>query len=285
MSVIFGLLACAGESVDSGIEPNDSAGGCSFSGGYVLSSSVEPGPLTAGVQSEFTIQVTDEAGCPIEDLQTNHERVIHSLFVSADLESFQHVHQEDFYAISVDDIRNATYNFPITLPTSGNYLAIYDYAHRNEWLKSTESLTVAGDISQLPAYREDYATTVISDDLSITLQFESSPVTGFESSFSAVVYEADGATPVTDLIPYLGADGHLAIVSADLSYANHTHAWFPGMGDMAPTMQMPHLYPGPDLPFVFTFPVGGTYKMWVQFQRESRPDHVYAVPFLFEVGG
>lgn len=282
--MILSILGCDAEILDSGVEPSDSADGCTFSGGYVLHSSADPEPLTAGVQSEYSIQITDDAGCPIEDLQTNHERVIHSLFVSADLESFQHVHHEDFAEVSVDDIRSATFHFPITFPTSGNYLAVYDYAHRNEWLKATEPLAVSGDISQLPTFREDYSTTVLADDLTVVLGFESSPITGFESSFSFNISESDG-TPVTDLIPYLGADGHLAIVSSDLAYANHTHAWFPGMGEMAPTMQMPHLYPGPDLPFVFTFPVGGTYKMWVQFNRESSPDKVYAVPFLFEVGG
>lgn len=284
MLVILALLSCAGEPIDSGVEASDTAAGCSFSGGYVVTSSADPAPLTAGIQSEYSLQITDEAGCPIEDLQTNHERVIHSLFVSADLESFQHVHHEDFYELTVDNIRNATFHFPITFPTSGNYLAIYDFAHRNEWFKATETLTVTGDIPQLPAYREDYSETVIADDLSVSIEFESSPVAGFESAFNANISEADG-TPVGDLIQYLGSDGHLAVVSGDLSYANHTHAWFPGMGDMAPTMQMPHLYTGPDLPFVFTFPVGGTYKMWVQFRRESRPDFVYAVPFMLQVGG
>lgn len=54
---------------------------------------------------------------------------------------------------------------------------------------------------------------------------------------------------------------------------------------MTPGMTMPHVYDGPDLPFHYTFPVSGTYKMWVQFVRASAPDTIYAVPFAFTIEG
>lgn len=278
------FLACTGINADDSALDSAELEESGFHGGYVFSTWAEPEPLTAGIQSEFYERVTDSDGHPVEDLQTNHERIIHSIFVSADLQSFQHLHHEDYSDLTVDDIRNATFHFPVTFPSSGEYLAIFDYAHRNEWQHETTTLTVGGEPAQLPSYVEDFSTVVAIDGLSVAVEWESAPVAGFEASFTFIVTEASGSD-VTDLVPYLGADAHLAVVSADLGYADHTHAWFPDMGAMSPSMAMPHLYDGPTLPFVFAFPVGGTYKMWLQFARESAPGVTFVAPFMVQVQG
>jgi len=57
------------------------------------------------------------------------------------------------------------------------------------------------------------------------------------------------------------------------------------METMSPSMDMPHLYPGPTVDFRYVFPAGGAYKMWVQFTRASQPGLVYALPFVFRVEG
>lgn len=272
------LLACAGSPGDSGAVDTHEEGVTD----YVVSWSASPS-LTAGVESEFSITVTDQAGRPIEDLQTNHERVIHTIFVSADLETFIHRHHEDYADLTVDDIRAATFHFPVTFPTSGAHLAMFDYAHQNQWLKSTDTVEVSGVPAQAAAYNPDFSTERDLGDVRVSLTWGASPVAGYEASLSVNITEADG-TAVTDLTQYLGADGHMALVSADLAISSHTHAWFPGMGDMSPTMEMPHLYSGPDLPFAFTFPTAGVYKLWIQFTRESA-DTVYVAPFLIEVAG
>jgi hypothetical protein len=88
---------------------------------------------------------------------------------------------------------------------------------------------------------------------------------------------------VTDLVPWLGADAHAAFVSLDLAWTSHTHAWFPGMENMTPGMEMPPLYTGPTVPFHFLFERAGAHKAWVQFARADDPETPYVVPFVFEV--
>jgi hypothetical protein len=139
-------------------------------------------------------------------------------------------------------------------------------------------------VPQLDAPVEDLRTQVMVDDLTATLTWDVPAVAGYEAIWTVHLTDADGA-PVTDVTPWLGADAHAAVVQADLSWVTHTHAWFPGMDSMAPGMEMPHQYNGPDLPFHYVMPAGGLYKMWVQVRREADPDHVYAFPFLFEVAG
>jgi hypothetical protein len=73
--------------------------------------------------------------------------------------------------------------------------------------------------------------------------------------------------PVSDLEPYLGAPGHVLIVNADLTAADHVHP------EEAATR-------GPTITFQPTMPAAGTYKLWLQFQRQGV---VVTVPFVISV--
>lgn len=277
------LLACAGTSGDSnavadtGTSPHDVTA-------YDLSWSTDPEPLAAGEEGTFTIQVLDQDGHPIEDLQQNHERMVHTMFVSADWTSFTHAHHEDFADLTVDDLREATFQFPLTLPVAGPYLLMFGYAHQNQWLFAEGTLEVGGAPPQAAAPDTTVTSEVTVDGLRVSLTWVAEPLAEYEASWSVTITEADG-TPVEDLVQYLGADAHCALVNESITWGSHTHAWFPDMGSMAPGMEMPHLYPGPDVPFSYVFPAGGAYKMWIQFTRESVPGVVYQAPFVFEVAG
>jgi hypothetical protein len=251
---------------------------------YDVRIGTDPDPPVAGESARFQVSVLDGNGCPVDDLQQTHTRMIHTVFVSADLEDFQHVHQEDFEDITADDLAAATFHFPITFPTAGDRLVIEDFAHLNQWLQSTQHLTVAGGPAQLPEPAIDLAATVAVRDVVVELVWEIPPVFGAEARLGAYVRDEDG-NDVTDLVPWLGADAHVVFVSADLSEAGHTHAWSEGMENMSPGMKMPALYPGPFLPFHYTFPAAGLHKGWIQFAREAAPDDEYTVPFMFEVAG
>ena len=250
---------------------------------YDLSWSTDPDPLVANQEGTFTIEIRDQDGHPIEDLQQNHERIVHTMFVSADWSTFEHTHHEDFAALTVDDLRNATFHFPLTLPLAGSYLIMFGYAHENLWLYENDRIEIEGSPEQAPAPDTTPTSVVELDGIVAELSWSIEPRPGSEAAWTVSVTDGDG-NPVDDVIPYLGADAHCALVNEDLSWGSHTHAWFPGMDTMAPSMEMPHLYDGPELPFVYLFPTAGTYKMWVQFTRASAPDTIYAVPFVFVVG-
>jgi hypothetical protein len=272
-------LACAGKAGDSGADSPDAAPAW-----YEVRWQVSPDPLQAGAAGTFTLQVTDDVGVPIEDLQQNHERMVHTLFISEDLATFQHLHHEDFAALSAEDLRSATFTFPLTLPQAGPYRLAFDFAHRDTYQSRQDQLVVEGSPGQADAPQIPTEDVVSDGDLTGALAWDSPPIAGYEAAFTLSLTDAAGA-PVTDLVQWLGADAHAAVVSADLSDVGHTHAWFPGMDEMGPGMVMPQVYTGPTVPFHYTFARAGSHKIWVQLARAADPSRVYLLPFGVEVGG
>ena len=127
--------SCAGGGCVADPDPSDSNGDeCDaqdIPSEYDVRIGTDPDPAVAGEAATFQVSVLDGNGCPVEDLQQSHTRMIHSVFVSADLEDFQHLHQEDFEDITAEDLATATFHFPITFPTSGDHHVIEDFALSN----------------------------------------------------------------------------------------------------------------------------------------------------------
>ncbi len=170
----------------------------------------------------------------------------------------------------------------MTFPAAGDVLAVFDFAHRNQWLQETVLLAVTGQPTQLDDPQLDEATEIAVDDVRVSIAWEAEPVAGAESAVTLTITDETGAE-VTDLVQWLGADGHAVFVRTDLESPGHTHAWFPGMDAMSPGMTMTPFYSGPTLPFHYLFPTAGTWKGWFQFARSGRPDEPYVVPFGFHV--
>lgn len=250
-------------------------------GAYQVVWTPDPAPITAGVPTEFRYQVLGPEGEIVDDLQLNHERMIHFLAISADLESFQHLHHEDTYPVTAETLRCGDWHTPLTVPFSGRYRLGFDYAHENQWLATHDWMDAGGEVPQRDAPVIDPATAVDVDGVHVEITWDTPAVAGFEAQWNIVVTE-DG-TDVTDLVQWLGADAHAVVISEDGEFLSHTHAWIPGVENMTPGMEMPHQYPGPYVPFHFTFPSAGWHKMWVQFARAAAPDSPYTVPFWFEV--
>jgi hypothetical protein len=273
-------LGCTGTGVEDSATPDPCAELADVTS-YAVEWEADP-ELSAGQESDVTLRVRDQRGCPIEDLQTAHERVVHTLLISADLSSFQHIHHEDFVALTADDLRTSTFHFPFTPPLAGDYRLVFDYAHRNEYQTSTDWASAGGAPAQEPDLALDYDTVSTHDGLTVELRWDIEPFAGFEAAWTAVVTDEAGQD-VTDLVQWLGADAHAAVASADLEWVSHTHAWYPGMEDAAPGHPMAHLYDGPELPFHYTFPNAGPHKMWVQFTRAGAPDEPFVFEFAFDV--
>ena len=238
--LLIALLACDPVGEDS--DPQDTASAEVTD--YAVTWSTDPTPLQAGTEGRFEYAVRDQLGRPIEDLQVTHERIVHVAFISADLESFQHLHHEDFEALSAENLRSSSFSFPVTVPTAGDYRLLFDYAHRNEYLSTTDWLTASGEPQQGEA---DLTPTesVTANGVTGTVRWDAPALAGYEAQWTLVLEDAAG--PVTDLGTYLGADGHALLASADLNWSAHTHAWFPGIDAMGPGHEMPHVYYGPEL--------------------------------------
>jgi hypothetical protein len=81
------------------------------------------------------------------------------------------------------------------------------------------------------------------------------------------IADATTGAPVNNLEPYLGAAGHMLVVSDDGATAIHAHP------EGGPTS-------GPTVTFEPMFPAAGLYKLWVQFQRKGQ---VVTAPFVIAV--
>jgi len=284
--ILFALLACTSPSDDTGaptgsddcalVDPSLEA-----NGDYQVAWANDPDPPTAGSTGDFAFQVIGPDGAIVDDLQQVHERMVHLTLISSDLTVLQHLHHEDYYPLDGEVLRCGGYHVPLQLPLSGRWRLGFDYAHQNAFLSTHDWMDVAGSpaMGDTPVVPTENVITV--DGLEIELVWDLPPTAGYESQWHLVIRE-DGE-PIDDLVQWLGADAHAVVVSADLGFVSHTHAWSPGMEQMTPGMEMPPLYQGDFLPFHFTFPAAGPHKMWVQFARASAPDLAYTAPFGFEV--
>lgn len=104
------------------------------------------------------------------------------------------------------------------------------------------------------------------DGLRVTLDFDRLAA-GQELMLTYTIEDAETGAPVTDLQPYLGAVGHVVILSEDAEQYLHVHP-------------MDEKGSGPKAEFMTTFPHAGIYKIWGQFQRDER---VITVPFVVNV--
>lgn len=213
--------------------------------------------IAAATPTTLVITIRDPTGAAVEHLEVVHEKLLHLLVTSADLSWFAHEHPE----------RRPDGSFVLTLtfPAPGRYTLFHDFTPPRVGMQVVPvELTVDGTPpAPVPLVVDaDRAKTV--DGVTARLTPSSRLVAGTNLSL-AVTLARDGA-PVTDLEPFLGAMGHVIIVSADRRHFVHSH----------PTASSR----GPTIRFQCRFPAAGTYKAWAQFQHAGR---VVTVPFTLRV--
>lgn len=270
------LTACAAPA-------DDTSSGPHIVTDYQVLWRTEPAPAVAATPVTFVAQVVDQDGLPVEDLQQAHARMLHTVFLPPDLRVLQHLHHEDFTPLGADDLRTATFRFPFTPQGSGRVRIAFDFAHRGAYQQRVDWMDVGGDI---PSGEPDLAGVNVASDGSVTgrLSFATPPSAGVRADWTILLEHATDGSPITNVVPWLDTDGHVVMTSATREWVAHTHAWFPGMDQMAPGHAMPHLYDGPELPFQYVFPAAGTYVLWLQFATSAAPDTAHTLRFAVEVG-
>jgi hypothetical protein len=198
----------------------------------------------------FLVRHADD-GAVVRRFELVHERVFHLFIVSQDLEYFQHVHP----VLREDGSLDA----PIEVPRAGVYRLIADFMPGSGWpqlmQKSIVTAGYEGTLAVTPILEPDRAAKTV-ENTRVTLDMTEATA-GREQLVTFHLDEAGRG--VEDLEPYLGAGGHLLVVSDDLSIAFHSH---PVAALAAPA--------GPDVVFQVLFPNAGMYRLWAQFQRHGR---------------
>jgi len=233
---------------------------------YVLDFETDPHVLRPRQKARARFYVRDPRSlATVRRFDPVHERVFHLFVISQDLEYFAHVHPTLH--------RDGSLDVDIELPRPGMYQLIADFlpAGGSPQLiqKSFVTAGYTGPLVAVPNLARDIADKVVGDTrVSVTMP---EPIAGREQLVTFELHDAATGAPVTDLEPYLGAAGHLLLVSSDLDIAFHSH----------PVAEI-SAQRGPTVVFQILFPREGDYRMWVQFQRHGE---VLTSPFTIPVKG
>jgi hypothetical protein len=213
-------------------------------------------------------------GKPIKDFEVVHDKRWHLFVISQDMNFFEHIHPEES--------KDGTWSIDVTLPKPGVYGVFSDFmpgSGASQFLARpliTKGFT--GDILAQGAHLvPDASPTQTVDDLTATVEYD--PKTLVAGSYGHLTFHLKRAgddQPVTDLQTYLGAFGHMLIMSEDMVNYVHSHPT-----DMLPPGQdVETLKGGPDVMFEGLMPKPGRYRAWTQFRYHGK---VHTFVNTFEV--
>ena len=213
----------------------------------------------AGQPAMIRINIQDEAGKPIEKLDIEHEKLLHLIVVSKDLSYFNHIHPE-YKGQGEFVITN-------TFPSGGDYKLIADFVPAGgSKTIHTKWITVEGAAKRPVPLAADKVHSKTVDGVEVKL-LNDHPEAGKDFELNFELTDANTKEPITDLEQYLGAVGHVVILSEDTEDYLHVHP-------------VEEKATGPEAKFMTNFPSKGTYKIWGQFQRDGK---VLTVPFVVQV--
>ncbi|HXW05484.1 MAG TPA: heavy metal-binding domain-containing protein [Vicinamibacterales bacterium] len=212
-------------------------------------------------RSTIRLRVRDpDSGGTVRDFVEVHERPFHLFLIGTDLERFAHVHP----------IQQADGSFELRdRIVPGGYMLLADFVpaggtpqllHRALATPGYAGPLFAATPVPQPGPREQ-----IVEGVRIRLD-AGDPIELKPARLVFTLSDAATDAPVTDLEPFLGASGHLLVVTPDLTAAIHGHPEGPATG-------------GPAIVFDPVLPRTGRYKVWVQFQRAG---HVVTAAFVIE---
>ena len=244
---------------DSGKKTPEKHGG--HAGGQaksVLIVTTEPAAIKPGEPVKLNLMIHGATGAMITDFETVHEKKLHLIIVRDGLDRFAHIHPK------IDRDGNITGTF--TFPTAGTYRLYADHKTAcQEPVAAMAEVIVTGTPPPKPELVPNAPGRVTGDDLAAEIVIETSKA-GATTRISFTLFDA-ADQPVADLQPYLGAMGHLVVVSADGQQYVHSHP-------------LEEKSSAGSVAFEAHFPRPGIYKGWGQFQRS---DTVHDVPFVVEI--
>ncbi|CAA9432290.1 MAG: hypothetical protein AVDCRST_MAG37-717 [uncultured Rubrobacteraceae bacterium] len=249
--------------------------------GVEVETRVEATSPMPGEPTELTYRVSEaRSGEAISELPLDHERQMHLIAVSRDLEQFQHVHPEP----------GASGDFTVKteFPQEGTYTLFNEFVWDGRKVLDRREIE-AGTDGGVASLRPDLEPKTV-DGLTVSLEVPEEIRVGEEAAFTYTLKKEDG-TPAYDLEPYLGAPAHVAIVSEDTQEFAHTHGEASeegsgGRGEVEAAKEGEHADHsggqtfGPEIGFHHTFEKPGLYKVWAQFNHHGA---VSTVPFVVEV--
>ncbi|MBC7446478.1 MAG: hypothetical protein H7330_00285 [Hymenobacteraceae bacterium] len=205
-----------------------------------------PETVQAGQPVTLAFRPRDKAApdAPVP-LALVHEKKIHLIIVRRDLSEFFHEHPT-----FGDD---GAYTQEFTFKTGGDYVLFQDYTPDGDRHQlGRQDVTVAGPKRPVVKFDQDEMTWKGADGYGAALTFDQPATVGASLAVQAKITRK--GQPVTDLANYLGALGHMVIISEDSKQYLHVH---------------PQDQPdsGPAVGFHTQFEQAGRYRVFLQFNH------------------
>ncbi|RKP49857.1 hypothetical protein D7Z26_18675 [Cohnella endophytica] len=205
------------------------------------------------------LKINKEDGKPIEEFDVNHEKLLHLIVISKDLAYFHHIHPE-YKGNGVFEISN-------DFPSGGEYKLIADFKPTGgDAMTKMEWVRVEGSPAEPVPVVPDADLDKVFEGKRVKLTIDNLEAKKDTTLTFAFKDEKTGE-PITDLEPYLGAIGHVVVLSEDGNRYIHVHA----DDDQGS---------GPEASFETEFPKSGIYKIWGQFQKDNK---VFTVSYVVNV--
>ena len=211
-----------------------------------------PKSLSPNQPINLVIDIQDATGKPINKFDIFQEKIMHLIVVRDDLQFFDHIHPE--YK------ENGRFEVTANFPESGNYTLFSDYKPAgNKENVSLMNITIPGSVP-LPKNLEKFSKTKTISDTQVNLNISEKNIQAGQEVTLSFDLKDNKNQPIQDLQPYLGEKGHLVIIksSSPLTASDYIHAH--AMKDPADGK----------VEFHTKFPKPGTYKMWMQFNRNGQ---------------
>lgn len=246
---------------------------------FTIEFKTEPARIIAGEKTKLIFAIRNDKDETVRELQIVHEKPMHLLIVSEDLEEFYHEHPE----VQADGSFAASFTFP----KGGGYRLYADFTPFGaEQVVRNYPVTVSGAPRVANELKADEKFEKTVGDLRVVMKPSGDLITNRELMLEFQVFEAQTGKPVTDLQNYLGAKAHFVVISKDLDEFVHAHPMSTDnvKDDGHKHDEKSEKLAGADALSIVSahiaFPKPAIYRLWAQFQRGGR---VTTVPFTFEV--
>ena len=208
----------------------------------------------AGQPTMWQLRVKDKMGMTVTKFQMDQTKLMHLIIVRDDLTNYQHVHPVLGHG--------GIFTIDLRLPAAGLYRAIADFTTGGRRYALGVPINVPGAGTQAPLPPE--AMRVSTDGYSVRTT-HGMAMAGQETRLQFTISKE--GMPVSALLPYLGAYGHLvALRKSDIAYS-HVH---PTAEDLAKGT----------ISFSADFPTRGVYRLFLQFRTSTG---VHTAPFTIAV--
>ncbi|HTL81344.1 MAG TPA: heavy metal-binding domain-containing protein [Bacteroidia bacterium] len=227
---------------------------------FKMKFSTSPAMITSGEQVTISLTPTTlEDSSAIIPLDIVHEKKIHLIVVSKDLSWFEHIHPEQ--------TADGSYRVSTSFPFGGEFILFADYTPTGaEHQLQRIPVTVNGSTVVAKTFTEQDLDWKGDDGYEVQMSFGGMPVKAGAELMPTITITKDGKN-VTDLDNYLGALGHMVIISSDSKNYLHVHPMEDGTH-------------GPSIMFHTQFDSKGIYRAFLQFNHGGK---IHTADFVIDV--